>query len=326
MQATPYKSILITGAGGYIGRQLVAALSERSREFSVIVATDLNPVPPKEQLRGIKYLATDICSKELVQAFEQYEFDLVVHLAAMVTPGFKSDRNEAYKVDVLGTENVLNASLSTGVKKLIYTSSGAAYGYHADNPIPLKEDDALRGNQEFSYSYHKRLVEEMLARYRNNHPELKQLIFRPGFVLGTHTKNQITNLFKQKRIIGLKGTESPFVIIWDQDVVGAIVKGIFENGSGIFNLAGDGTLTLSQMARLLQKPCISLPVWLVKVSLWIGKRLKLTQYGPEQIGFLRYRPVLDNRRLKEVFGFIPQKTTREVFDFYLKSRRHGCNA
>ena len=57
------------------------------------------------------------------------------------------------------------------------------------------------------------------------------------------------------------------------------------------------------------------------VLLWVLKQLGLTQYGPEQLNFLRYRPVLSNERLKNEFGYTPQKTTREVFDLYLQSRR-----
>lgn len=322
-QKTPYRSVLITGAGGYIGRQLVAALAADRRQLKTIVATDLHPVPEALQLDGVDYVATDICSPELAEAFRTYQVDLVVHLAAVVTPGNRSNRELEYKVDVLGTENVLEACIASGVKKIIYTSSGAAYGYHADNPPWLEERHPIRGNEEFAYSHHKRLVEQMLARYRDSNPELEQLIFRPGFILGATTRNQITNLFDQKRIVGLKGADSPFVIIWDQDVVGAIVKGIFDGGGGIFNLAGDGILTLSQMARLIGRRYTELPVWLVTTALWIGKRLGLTQYGPEQVGFLRYRPVLSNRRLKEEFGYIPRKTTSEVFAHYLEHRRHG---
>ncbi len=321
-QSTPYRSVLVTGAGGYIGRQLVEALAADRRGLSTIVATDLRPVPAEKQLAGVDYLAADICSEELAHAFLKYKVDVVVHLAAVVTPGKKSDRELEYKVDVLGTENVLKSSVAAGVNKFIYTSSGAAYGYHADNPEWLQEDDPIRGNEEFAYSYHKRLVEQMLARYRETYPNLQQLIFRPGFILGESTRNQITNLFDQKRIVGLKGADSPFVIIWDKDVVGAILQGIFQGGSGIFNLAGDGIITMSQMAGLLRKPYIAVPVWLVKAALRIGKLTGLTQYGPEQVGFLRYRPVLDNRRLKEVFGYNPKKTTRQVFDYYLESRGH----
>ncbi len=321
-QCTPYRSILITGAGGYIGRQLVACLAEDRRHIKTIVAADLHPMPEALQMAGVTYLTADICSVELAEALKQHAVDVVVHLAAVVTPEAKSNRDQEYKVDVLGTQNILQACVAADVKKLIYASSGAAYGYYEDNPPWLEEHHPIRGNKAFAYAYHKRLVEEMLARYRKSNPELEQLIFRPGFILGATTRNQITNLLDQKRIVGLKGADSPFVIIWDQDVVGAIVKGIFDGGSGIFNLAGDGILTLSQMARLLGRQYRALPVWLVTAALWIGKRLHLTQYGPEQVRFLRYRPVPSNKRLKEEFGYTPQKTTSEVFAYYMEHHRH----
>lgn len=322
-QTTPYRSVLVTGAAGYIGQQVVAALAADRGRLTTIVASDLRPVPKDRQVAGVEYLAADICSPELAQAFKRYRVDVVVHLAAVVTPGKRSDRQLEYKVDVLGTQNVLQACIESEVKKIIYTSSGAAYGYYADNAPLLDETDPIRGNQEFAYSYHKRLVEEMLARCREEHPGLEQLIFRPGTILGAHTRNQITNLFDQPRITGLKGANSPFVIIWDQDVVGAILKGIFQGGHGVFNMAGDGAITLREMARLLGKPYIALPIWLVTAGLWVGKRLGLTQYGPEQVRFLRYRPVLSNRRLKEEFEYVPKKTTQEAFEFYLESRRHA---
>ena len=320
---TSLHSVLVTGADGYLGRQVTAALAADRRQLITIVASDVRSVPRDRQLPGVDYLAMDICSPELSRALEKYRVDVVAHLAAVVTPGKRSNRQLEYNVDVLGTENVLTACLKAGVKKIIYTSSGAAYGYHADNPSWLDEGDPIRGNVEFAYSYHKRLVEKMLARYRKEHPELEQLIFRPGFILGAATRNQITNLLDQPRITGLKGANSPFVIIWDQDVVGAILQGIFRGGRGIYNLAGDGILTLSEMAGLLGKPYRELPVWAVTVALWVGKKLGLTQYGPEQVRFLRYRPVLSNRRLKKEFGYTPQKTTRQVFEYYLESRCHG---
>jgi UDP-glucose 4-epimerase len=146
---------------------------------------------------------------------------------------------------------------------------------------------------------------------------LKQLVFRPGTILGETADNQITALFRKPVIIGLMGAASPFVFIWDKDVVACIMKGITEDVTGIYNLAGDGTLTMREIASLLGKPYVPLPVSLMRVSLWFLKKLGLTRYGPEQVGFLRYRPVLSNRSLKGVFGYTPQKSTREVFDFYL---------
>lgn len=315
--------VFVTGAAGYLGRQLMEALAGEKAHFGMLVATDVRDTSQKERHAGVEYLEMDIRARELAGIFSRYHIDVVVHLASIVTPGKKSSREFEYSVDVLGTQNLLEACVAARVRKIVITSSGAAYGYHADNPAWLEEDHALRGNPAFAYSDHKRLVEEMLARYREEHPELKQLVFRPGTVMGETASNQITALFKKPVIIGLMGAPSPFVFIWDKDVISCIMKGIKEDLTGIFNLAGDGTLTLREIASLMGKPYLPLPVSLTKISLWFLKKLGLTQYGPEQIGFLRYRPVLSNRRLKEVFGYAPQKSTREVFGSYL-SRTIGA--
>jgi UDP-glucose 4-epimerase len=313
-------SVLITGAGGYIGRLLVEALAGDQPGLKAVVAADVREISAGERLAGVNYIAADIRSPDLSDILRRFFIDTVVHLATIVTPGRKPNREFEYSVDVLGTENVLKACLEAGVKKLIITSSGAAYGYFPDNPEWLDENDSLRGNTEFAYSHHKRLVEEMLARFRREHPELKQLVLRPGTVLGATTDNQITALFEKPFIMGLMGAASPFVFIWDQDVVGCILKGIFDDTTGIYNLSGDGTLTMKEIAGLLGKPYVALPVSLVRSVLWVLKKLGLTQYGPEQVNFLRYRPVLSNRRLKQEFGYVPKKTTREVFEYYMTKR------
>lgn len=322
---TPYRSVLVTGASGYIGRQLVEALAQDRRGLETIAASDVRLPPEVDRLAGVEYASADVRSSEaLAELCKRHAIDVVVHLAAIVTPGRKSNRQLEYEVDVLGTQNVLQTCISTGVGKLIYTSSGAAYGYHADNPAWLDEDHPLRGNPEFAYSDHKRLVEELLARWRVEHPELLQLVFRPGTILGRQTKNQITDLFDGRYVLGINGASTPFVIIWDEDVVGAIVRGIHEGGTGIFNLAGDGTLALREIAAMMHKPYVPVPASAIAAALWLLKRFGLSQYGPEQVNFLRYRPVLTNRRLKEDFGYTPRKSTRQAFEYFLEARR--CRA
>ncbi|MBU4276445.1 MAG: SDR family oxidoreductase [Proteobacteria bacterium] len=315
-------SVLVTGASGYLGRQVVADLAANPGSLERIVAMDLRPEPEEKRLPGVSYLTADVRDRALPRWIEAEKPQVVVHLAALVTPGKKSDRRLEYEVDVMGTQLVLEGCVKAETQKLIYSSSGAAYGYHADNPAWLSEDDALRGNEEFAYSDHKRQVEEMLARWRHDYPELEQLILRSGTILGAGTANQITALFDKPFLLGVAGSESPFVIIWDQDVVGVIRRGIFSTATGIYNLAGDGAVSMREMARILKKPYLPLPAGLLRGALWLLKRLGLTQYGPEQVGFLQYRPVLDNKRLKEVMGYIPAKTSREAFEYYL-ARRDG---
>jgi UDP-glucose 4-epimerase len=314
-------SVLVTGAGGYLGRQLLEALAGQGAGYTSIAALDVRETAQGERLPGVHYVTCDIRSPDLTRIFREFAPHVVVHLASIVTPGKKADRAFEYSVDVEGTENVLKACLQASAGRIIVTSSGAAYGYHADSPAWLSETDPVRGNPEFAYSDHKRLVEEMLVRYRQEHPQLGQLVLRPGTILGKTTANQITALFEKPFILGVRGASIPFVFIWDRDVVACILKGVREGSTGIFNLAGDGVLTMEEIAHLLGKPYVPMPVSLLVSALWLLKQLGLTQYGPEQINFLRYRPVLDNRRLKEVFGYTPQKTTREVFEYYLREKR-----
>ena len=326
MELMPYRSVAITGASGYIGRQVVAALVADRREVRTIVAIDVRPPSAAERLDGVEYVEMDVRSADFGALFRRCGTDLVVHLAAIVTPGPGTSRQLEYEVDVLGTRNVLEGCAAAAVRKLVYTSSGAAYGYHADNPEWLREEDALRGNPEFAYSDHKRLVEEMLAGWRSSHPDLAQLILRPGTILGADAHNQITDMFDRACVLGIRGAASPFVIVWDQDVVGAILHGIHAGGTGIYNLAGDGTIGLEEIARQLGKPYVALPAIVVECALHLLHRLGLSQYGPEQVNFLRYRPVLDNGRLKREFGYVPRKTTREVLDHFAEARRHAAQA
>lgn len=319
-------SVLVTGAAGYIGRLAVAAIAERKRgqmegrPIGAIIATDVREVPPQRRLEGVEYHVADVRSPALGDLMRRFQVEVVAHLAAIVTPGKNTDRKLEHSVDVLGTANVIEQCVGARVKKLIVTSSGAAYGYYADNPTWLCETDAIRGNVEFAYSDHKRQVEELLARARTQHPGLAQLILRPGTVLGEHTANQITSLFDGKVVIGLRGAATPFVLIWDQDVAEIIARSVCEPVTGIFNLAGDGALPMKELAAMMGKPYLPLPVSLVKSALWLMKRFGRTQYGPEQIDFLRYRPVLSNRRLKEEFPYTPRKTSREVFEHFLEAR------
>ncbi len=322
------RRVLVTGAAGYLGSRLIESLSARrdaGQGIDGIVASDLREVPPEKRVPGVEYAALDVRDPSLTEILAHHRIDTVVHLAAIVTPGPKSNRELEYSVDVLGTKNVLDACVAAGTGKIIVTSSGAAYGYHADNPEWLTEADPVRGNEEFAYSHHKRLVEEMLAQYRQSQPQLKQVIFRVGTILGETTRNQITALFERPRLIAIRGSKSPFVFIWDRDVVGAIEHAIDTDRAGIFNVAGDGALGIQEIAARLGKRCITLPASLLRALLAVLYPLGLSQYGPEQVNFLRYRPVLDNRRLKEEFGYVPRKTSAEVFDYYCRTHGLGRN-
>ncbi|MEV8251969.1 SDR family oxidoreductase [Microbacterium sp. NPDC076768] len=319
------RRVLITGGGGFLGSHVAAALAQRD-DVEIVVAADLRSA--KSQAGVVPAILDVTESTAIAPLLREHRIDTVVHLAAIVNPGRNVDQE--YRVDVTGSANVLAACAQEGVRRIVVSSSGAAYGYHPDNPDWIGEDQPLRGNDSFPYARHKRLVEEMLSRYRHEHPELEQVIFRIGTILGPTVQNQITALWDAKRILCLAGSESPFVFIWVDDVAAAMVRAATDGPPGIFNVAGDGRMTTTEIAARLGKRRLILPAWTLAAALRVGQTLRLTPHGPEKVPFLRYRPVLANQKLKDEFGYRPQRTTSEAFEDYLLThsdvarRRHAA--
>ena len=307
--------VFITGGAGFLGGHVASALSTRD-DVALVVAGDARP--PAEPVAGVVYEQCDVTrAGALAPLLQRHGIDVVVHLAAIVNPG--RDHDPEYRVDVDGTRNVLSACVDAGVRRIVVSSSGAAYGYHPDNPEWLREGDPVRGNDEFAYAKHKRLVEEMLAAYRGSHPGLEQVVFRIGTILGPTVQNQITALWDGGRILAVRGSDSPFVFVWVDDVAGAMARAATDGPPGIYNVAGDGRLTVGEIAARLRKPVLVVPASVLATALRIGRALRLTVHGPEQVGFLRYRPVLANDALKRDFGYTPRLTSAEAFEAYLAS-------
>ena len=315
--------VLITGSSGYVGRLLLAELASRVArgEMGAVIGTDVRE--PGELPPGALFERLDVRDAALADVLRRHGITCVVHLASIVTPGKRSSRAFEYDVDVNGTRNVLAACVAAGVRRLIVTSSGAAYGYHADNPAWLTEEHPVRGTEAFAYSWHKKLVEDMLAQARREHPALEQVVFRVGTILGASVNNQITALFEKRRLLAIRGSSSPFVFMHDGDLVACLAQAVSSPVTGVFNAAGDGAMTIDDIAAVLGTPVVRLPAWLLRATLAVLHPLGLTRYGPAQVDFLRYRPVLDNTRLKRVFGFTPRLTSRQTFDLWMRHRDRG---
>jgi UDP-glucose 4-epimerase len=164
-----------------------------------------------------------------------------------VTPGKNSNRDFEYDVDVNGTRNLLKACVQHGVQRIIVSSSGAAYGYHADNPEWLTESDPCGATTRLP-------IPATSAWSRKCWPTIAKST-RTGAGCFPHrhhprptVRNQITDLFEKPRLLAIAGSDSPFVFIHDQDVVGAILHGVDSDKTGIFNVAGDGKLSIFEIA------------------------------------------------------------------------------
>jgi UDP-glucose 4-epimerase len=319
------KNILITGTSGYVGTQIIEKIKSGSYLhqdiIGEVVALDIKDNGTR--VEGVEYYFEDIRNLERMKdIFQKHKVNTVIHMAAILAPSSNIPIEMMYEINVVGTRNLLKCSKINAVERFISASSGAAYGYHADNSEWLSEDvDKIRGNLEFPYAFHKRLNEEDFEIYNDLMPQMSQFIFRIGSVLGVNVNNLITDLFKKPVVTGIKGSDAPFVFIWDEDLVDILLEAITSKKPGRYNVAGDGAVNLPEIAKKLNKKYIAIPSKLVEKALSFLNATGLSQYGPEQVKFLKYRPVLDNKKLKNEFGYIPKKTSLEVFNYYLENRK-----
>ncbi len=310
--------ILITGAAGSLGFNLVSALSNFAPKSRLqIFATDIKPNPFSSDNKVI-YQQLDLRSNEFDHWLEDIHPDKIIHLASILQISAKITRKIAYEIDVIATKKLLDMSIKLKVKKFIITTSGAAYGYYPENKKVITEERPTKGNNDYFYSAHKAEVEALMTKYRKEHPELKQVVFRPGAILGPNILGPVVNLFQQKIIVGLIGYPGPFNFIWSSDVVNYIIEALTTDITGEFNIAGDGTLSMKEIALHLNKFYLPLPAWLIQLALAVAKPLGLSQYGPEQVKFIKYRPVLSNDKIKSQFKHQPKYSSKQALNAFLQ--------
>ena len=118
------------------------------------------PFDPAEQgWTKTEYRQGDILDRDAVDALVA-DADVVVHLAFIIM----GSREESARVNLAGTRNVFEATVAAHrPRRLVYTSSVAAYGYHSDNPVPITEEVPPRGSPEHYYSEQKAACEAVLA-------------------------------------------------------------------------------------------------------------------------------------------------------------------
>jgi UDP-glucose 4-epimerase len=312
-------TVLVTGGSGYLGSLVVTRLVARGVP---VVGFDVRP--PRQRVDGVTHVTGDLRTADLAALFREHAVSAVVHLAAIVEPPRGMSEQDLEDIEVGGTQRVVDACVAAGVEHLTVTSSGAAYGFHPRNDGHLlTEDESTPGSPEFAYSRHKAAVERIVERARRLHPPLGILLLRPGTIIGAGTDNQITALFTGRVLMTLRETDGPFVFVWDEDVAAIVVEGVLRRRTGTYNVAGDGVMTMRDIAAVEGKRLVRLPAEAVRRGLAVASRFGIGRYGPEQVRFLLHRPVLDNARLRRDFPGLPTKTTREAYEVFRQGRAHS---
>jgi len=151
------KTFFITGASGFIGSNLINKLYLGNKVYALVRD------PQRHVIGGIENIVGDILSPESYE-HELKGCDILFHCAAFISFR-KKDFDEAYRVNVEGTRNVLEAAYVAGVKKVVHLSACAVLGFSDDKNKVLDEtaDPVIR--KDNVYAYIKKLAEEEVQKY-----------------------------------------------------------------------------------------------------------------------------------------------------------------
>ena len=248
--------ILVTGGAGFIGSHISEELMHRGNE--VIVLDDLSGGSIDNLVKGIDFIQGSVCDVDLINhIFEKYQFQYVFHLAAYAAEGLSHFiKRFNYNNNLIGSINLINASINTGVKCFIFTSSIAVYGTSPELPmtertVPHPEDPY--GIAKLAVEQELRICKEMF--------DLNYIIFRPHNVYGERQNigdkyRNVVGIFmnqilqdKPLTIFGDGNQTRAFSYIGDVAPIIAESIGVPDAFNQIFNIGADQPYSVNQLAQ-----------------------------------------------------------------------------
>ncbi len=318
-------TVAVTGPTGEIGISLVSAL-EREESVDRVLGMARRPFDPAvEGWTKTEYRRGDVLDRDAVDALVA-DADVVVHLAFMIM----GSREQSREVNLRGSRNVFESAVQGRTRRLVYTSSVAAYGYHRDNQSPLTEEVPARGSAQHYYSEQKAELEALLGRITAG-SSLEVYVLRPCIVAGPRA-TLLADFMPWNRmgpavtgLLGSTGHLFPLLrplfpdpgiklqLVHHDDVATAIAAAAVGRGEpGAYNVAGDGEITLSDVAEAVGGRGIRVPHAAAIAASDAVAHVPGGHWLAEWIHVARASVVMDTGKAKRDLGWRPAHTSAET--------------
>jgi UDP-glucose 4-epimerase len=311
-------TVAVTGPTGEIGRTFVRSL-ERSREIERIVGMARRPFDPAAHgWKRTEYRRGDVLDRASVERLVEGA-DVVVHLAFVVLKA----SSETRQVNVEGSRNVFEAAVASGARRLVYSSSVAAYGFPEDLDGLITEDLPALGHERHPYSAHKAEVEKVLDGALSG-GETDAWVFRPCIVAGPDAPALIDMARWPDRLPGplaalagavgvLPDPGVPLQLVHHDDVATAMRAGVLGRGEpGAYNLAGAGEVTLGDVAEALGYRTIPMPKLAVDAVAELVRHLPFLPEEAAWVEALRRPLLMDTGKARRLLHWRPRYDAHET--------------
>jgi nucleoside-diphosphate-sugar epimerase len=313
--------VVVVGATGNVGTSLVQALGDEPEVTSVLGVAERLPdwSPAKTQ-----WAAADIRTADLAALFRGA--DAVVQLAWVFQP--THDPVTTWQTNVEGTIRAFEAVLAAGVRVLVYASSVGAYS-PGPKDRPVDESWPTNGWPTAGYTREKAYLERVLDVLERDHPELRVVRLRPGFIFKRESAAQQRRLFAGPLLPGRLVRPGVVPVVPDlpglrfqamhaSDAAEAYRLAILRDVRGAFNVAADPVVDGAVLAELLRARTVRPPVRAVRSALAAAWHLHLVPASPQLFDAVLRLPVMDLTRARTELGWSPRYSSldalRELLD------------
>ncbi|MGP3933258.1 NAD-dependent epimerase/dehydratase family protein [Nonomuraea sp. KM88] len=319
--------VVVVGATGNVGTSVVRALVADSGVTSIVgVARRL----PGWRIDRTDWRQADVASDDLVRIFDGA--DAVVHLAWLFQP--TRDPATTWRANVLGSMRVFRAVAEAGVPALVHASSVGAYS-PGPKDRPVDESWPTHGWPDAAYGREKAYVERVLDVFEHDHPGIRVVRMRPGFIFqraaATEQRRLFGGPFVPRRLIrpGL----IPFVpdipglrlqVLHARDAAEAYRLAVTKEVRGPFNLAAEPVLDPHDLAEMLGTRTVRVAPQVARAVVAAGWRLRLVPAAPGLLELALRIPVMNVRRAREVLGWTPEYSSQEAMRELFRGLREGA--
>ncbi|MCC7075853.1 MAG: NAD-dependent epimerase/dehydratase family protein [Acidimicrobiia bacterium] len=310
--------ILITGTSRFLGGMLAKRL-ESDPDVETIIGVDTDP--PLFEFERVEIVRADIRNPLFVKVLQATGVDTVVH-ANVVTDELEIGRGLMKEVNVIGSMQVLAACQKADtLRRVVVRSSTEVYGSEPDTAAFFTEEMGPETSAKSGYHRDVLEVEQYARDFGRRRPDVSLCVLRYANILGNTVNNPMSLYLGQPVVPTLLGFDPRIQFIHEDDAVEVLVHAAKSDAQGIFNVAADDAVYLSQAIRLagriqvpLLPPSPALAAQILRVLPFVQVPLNLVRY-------LAFGRVSDNTRLKTVFEYEPRYTVLDaIHDFALKKR------
>ena len=311
--------VLVTGVSRHLGGRMARILTDDPGVDRVI---GVDVVPPAQDIGGAEFVRADIRNPIIAKVIAAADVDTVVHMGVIATPLQAGGRSSMKEINVIGTMQLLAAcQKAPSVARLVVKSTSSVYGAGPKDPAMFTEDMEPRHSPSSGWAKDSVEVEGYVRGFARRRPDVAVTTLRFANFIGPQVQTAMTGYFSLPVVPTVLGYDARLQFVHEDDGLEVIRRSAVGHHPGIYNVAGDGILLLSQAIRLAGRPAVPIARPLVGLAGRGMIRAGLADFSPEQVRFLTYGRGIDTSRLRERVGFTPRWSTAEAFADFVRARR-----